>query len=113
MKNSKRMIAVIAASGLALGTMPGVANAQSELLDLNLGTGLLGGSVDLGLDLFVGSTGAESPLTGSLEGISGSLDAEDGSLSDLTGSASGSLDAEDGSLSDLTGSASGSLDAED
>lgn len=51
MKNSKRMIAVIAASGLALGSMPGVANAQdSSLLDLNLGTGLLGGSVDLGVD---------------------------------------------------------------
>ncbi|MBC7307989.1 MAG: hypothetical protein H5T80_13920, partial [Dietzia sp.] len=49
MKNTKRMLAVIAASGLALGTMPGVANAQS--VEAGLGLGLAAGSVALGLGL--------------------------------------------------------------
>ncbi|MEH6380515.1 MAG: hypothetical protein V7768_02205, partial [Dietzia cercidiphylli] len=50
MKNTKRMLAVIAASGLALGSMPGVANAQgSAELGLNLGAAL--GSAELGLEL--------------------------------------------------------------
>ncbi|WP_200837418.1 hypothetical protein, partial [Dietzia psychralcaliphila] len=72
MKNTKRMIAVIAASGLALGSMPGVANAQSAGLNLDLGTALgssgpdasLGGlGLDLGLAL--GSTGPDGLLAGS------------------------------------------------
>ncbi|MFN3338670.1 MAG: hypothetical protein ACK40Z_03145 [Dietzia sp.] len=135
MKNTKRMIAVIAASGLALGTMPGVANAQggSTLLDLGLGTELLGGSVDLGVDLFVGSTGAEggSLEAGSLEGVTGSLEGgsadggslEAGSLAEGSGEG-GSLEAgslaegsgEGGSLTGLlaaitAGSANGSMES--
>ena len=114
MKNSKRMLAVIAATGLALGAMPGVANAQegSALLDLDLGTDLIGGSIDLGLDLFVGSTGAESPLTASLEGIGGEGSSElptdslgEGSSelpTDSLGEGSSELPA--GSLTNITGS---------
>ena len=53
MKNQKRMIAVIAASGLALGSMPGVANAQS--VEIGIGVSAVVGSVALGAAL--GSTG--------------------------------------------------------
>ena len=96
MKNAKRMIAVIAASGLALGAMPGVANAQgSDILDLDLGTGLLGGSIDVGLDVFVGSAGADSPLTGSLEGVAaGSGEGSSELPTDSLGTASDELDTE-------------------
>ncbi|WP_194860551.1 hypothetical protein [Dietzia sp. SYD-A1] len=114
MKNSKRMIAVIAASGLALGTMPGVANAQegSTLLDLGLGTELLGGSIDLGLDLFVGSAGEDGPLTGSLEGVSDSLGTDSLDPASLgTGSDSDSLGTDSLDPASLgTGSDSDSLD---
>ncbi|MBB1028560.1 hypothetical protein G6026_12890 [Dietzia sp. DQ11-38-2] len=114
MKNSKRMIAVIAASGLALGTMPGVANAQegSALLDLGLGTELLGGSIDLGLDLFVGSAGEDGPLTGSLEGVSDSLGTDSLDPASLgTGSDSDSLGTDSLDPASLgTGSDSDSLD---
>ena len=75
MKNMKRMVAVIAASGLALGAMPGVANAQSELLGLDLD--LLNGSI--GVDL--------GAVLGSSEGGSTELPA----LSDSLGSGSDSL----------------------
>ena len=126
MNNKKRMIAVIAASGLALGSMTGVANAQGSAgLDLGLNLGANGSLGDLGVDLGValGSTAPEpgadpgslteatGSLTsgsegegdepGSLETALGSLTGPTSSLASLTGSASG----ENSSLSTLTGSA--------
>ena len=86
MKNSKRMLAVVAASGLVLGGLPGVANAQSEeLLDLNLNLNI-GDSVGLGVDLGLGSLGVNP----------GELDPEDfpaltGSLGDLEDAGSSDL----------------------
>ncbi|MCT1638837.1 hypothetical protein [Dietzia cinnamea] len=107
MKNQKRMIAVIAASGLALGSMPGVANAQS--VEIGIGVSAVVGSVALGAAL--GSTGDvdSSGGTGS-DQLTGSLDKL------TTGSGSGSKDAGStelkGSLDKLaTGSGSGSKDA--
>ncbi|MFN7242393.1 MAG: hypothetical protein ACK4M5_03935, partial [Dietzia cercidiphylli] len=87
MKNSKRMMAVIAASGLALGSMPGVANAQGSA-DLGLGLGVaLGDSLELGVDLAAGLGSAGAPGgTNSLEGVTGSLTAPGGSLDEATGS---------------------------
>ena len=84
MKNQKRMIAVIAASGLALGSMPGVANAQS--VEIGIGVSAVVGSVALGAAL--GSTGDvdSSGGTGS-DQLTGSLDKL------TTGSGSGSKDA--------------------
>ncbi|MBB1049375.1 hypothetical protein, partial [Dietzia cercidiphylli] len=78
MKNSKRMMAVIAASGLALGTMPGVANAQSVELGLGLGAALGSGELALDLGAALGSTMPEplpTPGTGSaaLQGLSSDL----------------------------------------
>ncbi|RBA33626.1 hypothetical protein DQ226_12120 [Dietzia maris] len=107
MKNSKRMMAVIAASGLALGSMPGVANAQS--VEIGIGVGAVVGSVALGAAL--GSTGDvdSSGGTGS-DQLTGSLDKI------ATGSGSGSKDAGStelkGSLDEIvTGSGSGSKGA--
>ena len=95
MKNSKRMMAVIAASGLALGSMPGVASAQS--VEAGLGLGLAAGSVALGLGigLEAGSAGdvpGSSAITGSLDKVTGSAEGDNGSLKGdsldkLTGSA--------------------------
>ncbi|MFI8696433.1 hypothetical protein ACIGHA_16330, partial [Dietzia maris] len=85
MKNAKRMMAVIAASGLALGSMPGIANAQGSegLLDLNLDL-VVGQSVDLGVNLGLGSLGVDpSELTaGEFPALTGSLDDLDGAGSD-------------------------------
>src|SRR5699024_4802066 len=66
MKNSKRMLAVIAASGLALGSLPGVAQAQS--VEIGLGVGAVVGSAALGagLGLDAGSSGGDAPDLGSL-----------------------------------------------
>ncbi|MDJ0423007.1 hypothetical protein QNA14_10740, partial [Dietzia kunjamensis] len=64
MKNSKRMMAVIAASGLVLGGMPGIANAQgtgSAELGLNLGGALGSGELALDLGLALGSDATELP----------------------------------------------------
>ncbi|WP_206685259.1 hypothetical protein, partial [Dietzia sp. DQ11-44] len=72
MKNSKRMMAVIAASGLALGSMPGVANAQgSAELGVDLGAALGSGELALNLGLALGSDAADLPDPGTLP--SGSL----------------------------------------
>ena len=85
MKNAKRMMAVIAASGLALGSMPGIANAQGSegLLDLNLDL-VVGQSVDLGVNLGLGSLGVDpAELTaGEFPALTGSLDDLDGAGSD-------------------------------
>ncbi|MBB0996938.1 hypothetical protein G6024_07470, partial [Dietzia maris] len=82
MNNSKRMLAVIAAAGLAMGTLPGVANAQgSAELGVDLGAAL--GSGDLALDLAVdlGSDTAGLPDAGDLPaGSLGDLTGPDGSL---------------------------------
>ncbi|ODQ93142.1 hypothetical protein BFG51_15135 [Dietzia alimentaria] len=79
------MMAVIAASGLALGSMPGIANAQGSegLLDLNLDL-VVGQSVDLGVNLGLGSLGVDpSELTaGEFPALTGSLDDLDGAGSD-------------------------------
>ncbi|MEH6820581.1 MAG: hypothetical protein V7706_11620, partial [Dietzia psychralcaliphila] len=108
MKNTKRMIAVIAASGLALGAMPGVANAQgSAELGLNLGAAL--GSAELALDLglALGSDATELPdledlPTGSDGLSSASTDADGdldlGSLTDPFDSLSAGSTDEDGEL---------------
>lgn len=87
MKNTKRMLAVIAASGLALGAMPGVANAQGseDLLDLNLNLGL-GDSLGLGVELGLGSLGIDPTeldpiefpeLSGSLADLQGATGSDD------------------------------------
>ncbi|MGX1768456.1 hypothetical protein ACWIE7_09125 [Dietzia sp. NPDC055343] len=81
MKNSKRMIAVIAASGLALGSLPGVANAQSAELGLGVAANL--GSADLGVDLGLALGSIEPSDLPDLKPDTGSL----GSLGDVTGSA--------------------------
>ena len=81
MKNSKRMIAVIAASGLALGSLPGVANAQSAELGLGVAANL--GSADLGVDLGLALGSIDAADLPDLEPDTGSL----GSLGDVTGSA--------------------------
>ncbi|HIW66535.1 MAG TPA: hypothetical protein H9878_00100 [Candidatus Dietzia merdigallinarum] len=94
MKNQKRMLAVIAASGLALGSLPGVANAQSEgLLDLNLGVNV-GDSVEVGVNLGLGSLGvgpgdypSDGPLAGSLDNLDGAGSSELSSGSDDFGPA--------------------------
>ena len=110
MKNAKRMMAVIAASGLALGSMPGIANAQgSAELGVNLGAAL--GSGDLALDLAVdlGSEASDLPTVdelppsslGELTEPGGSLDPDTGSLAELT-EPGGSLDPDTGSLAELT-----------
>jgi hypothetical protein len=117
MKNAKRMMAVIAASGLALGSMPGIANAQgSAELGVNLGAAL--GSGDLALDLAVdlGSEASDLPTVdelppsslGELTEPGGSLDPDTGSLAELT-EPGGSLDPDTGSLAELT-EPGGSLD---
>ena len=62
MKNQKRMLAVIAASGLALGSLPGVANAQETgSLGLGLDLAVNAGSVDVGVDLGV-ALGSLAPV---------------------------------------------------
>ncbi|MBS7549340.1 hypothetical protein, partial [Dietzia massiliensis] len=91
MKNTKRMLAVIAASGLALGAMPGVANAQgtgSAELGVNLGAALGSGELALDLGLALGSEEADLPDPGTLPS---------GSLAELT-EPGGSLDPDTGSL---------------
>ena len=104
MKNQKRLVAVIAASGLALGSMPGVANAQS--VEIGIGVGAVVGSVALGAAL--GSTGDVDSSGGS-----GSGDLDLGSLTDLGsvtdslgGSGSGDLD-----LGSVTGSLESIIDS--
>ncbi|WP_227022135.1 hypothetical protein, partial [Dietzia maris] len=106
MKNAKRMMAVIAASGLALGSMPGIANAQgSAELGVNLGAALGSGDLALDLALDLGSDAADLPdpgdlPTGSLGELTepgGSLDPDTGSLAELT-EPGGSLDPDTGSL---------------
>ena len=88
MKNSKRMMAVIAASGLALGSMPGVANAQgSAELGLNLGAAL--GSAELGLELGA-ALGSTAP--GDLPTIPGDLPTGSDGLSSGSTDADGNLD---------------------
>ena len=71
MKNQKRMVAVIAASGLALGSMPGIASAQS--VEIGLGVGAEVGSVAVGVAL--GSTGDVDSSGGTGSGqLAGSLE---------------------------------------
>lgn len=73
-------MAVIAASGLALGSMPGIANAQTGsegLLDVNLGLNL-GDSVELGVDLGLGSLGIDQADLGEFPDLAGSLGAATG-----------------------------------
>ncbi|NLD85639.1 MAG: hypothetical protein GX636_06970 [Actinomycetales bacterium] len=122
MKNMKRMVAVIAASGLALGTLPGVANAQSELLGLDLD--LLNGSIGLDVGAVLGSEGGASSelpqlptdsLSGGSEGLnteSLSGGSEGGSLNteSLSGGSEG-LNTESLSGGSESGSGEGSLDA--
>ncbi|TCW23441.1 hypothetical protein [Dietzia cinnamea] len=111
---------------LALGSMPGVANAQS--VEIGIGVSAVVGSVALGAAL--GSTGdvdssggtGSDQLTGSLDNIGGSSEGgsseggslEGGSLGDLTGSLEGGSSEggslEGGSLGDLTGSLEGGSD---
>ncbi|MBB1022662.1 hypothetical protein G6030_15440 [Dietzia sp. E1] len=110
MKNSKRMMAVIAASGLVLGGMPGIANAQTGsegLLDLNLGVNV-GDSVELGVDLGLGSLGLDEADLVEFPDLAGSLDA----ATDASGSSdldTGSENLDDDVIGDLidAGSAEG------
>ena len=112
MKNSKRMIAVVAASGLAMGTLPGVANAQS--VEIGIGVGAVVGSVALGAAL--GSTGDVDSSGGasSLPGLdSDSLGTDSlgegssdlGSVTDSLGEGSSDL----GSVTDSLGEGSSDL----
>lgn len=75
MKLSKKMIAVAAAAGLAMGTMPAAANAQGSegLLDLDLGLNI-GTSVNLGVNLGLGSLGVTDETLPDLEGLAGSVE---------------------------------------
>src|SRR5699024_12500245 len=86
----RRMLAVIAASGLALGSLPGVAQAQS--VEIGLGVGAVVGSAALGagLGLDAGSSGGDAPDLGSLTD-GGSLDS-DALDTDWLGVAAGSGD---------------------
>ena len=122
MKNQKRMIAVIAASGLALGSMPGVANAQS--VEIGIGVSAVVGSVALGAAL--GSTGdvdssggtGSDQLTGSLDKLttgsgSGSKDAGStelkGSLDKLATGSSGNGSKAGDSVTSIAGSEAGAI----
>lgn len=84
MKNQKRMLAVIAASGLALGSLPGVANAQTGSLGLGLDLAVNLGSADVGVDLGV-ALGSVEPEA--LPTIPTPGEGTFGSLGDITGSA--------------------------
>lgn len=86
MKNSKRMLAVIAASGLALGSLPGVANAQSAELGINLGAAVGSGEFALDLAIGLGSSAADLP---SLEDLPTGSDALEGALEGALGSSNG------------------------
>ncbi|WP_159149743.1 hypothetical protein [Dietzia lutea] len=118
MKNAKRMMAVIAASGLVLGAMPGIANAQSAELGLNLGGGLgssgagAGGGLDLGAAL--GSTAPATPASGSLADFGSAAEGETGGdvATGSLGSITGSLDPEEGDDFDFAGSLEGLFDFE-
>ena len=107
MKNQKRMVAVIAASGLALGSMPGIASAQS--VEIGLGVGAEVGSVAVGVAL--GSTGDVDSSGGTGSGqLAGSLeDLFDGGSSNGGSSNLGSSgNTIGGSVTDIVGSSSGS-----